>query len=468
MFENHRHKMCKFFSVIAAINNRRGLGYNGKIPWNLPPDRKFFQDKTSTPPIPGMRNAVIMGRKTWESLPHKLSERVNIVISSQQIDAADKVFISLEPALEYAFHAGDIGEIFVIGGVKLYAESLSHPWCRNVYLTRVDTDEECDVFFPEIPEEYVLRFSSIRMVYGMIVYRFVQYVKNLPVPTGEEAYLTLVRKILHSGSPSIDRTQVGTLSVFGEKLSFDLKKGFPLLTTKKVYWKGVVEELLWFLKGSTDSNLLSQKGVKIWDKNGSREFLDNLGFFHRNDGDLGPVYGFQWRHFGAEYLTKDTDYTGKGVDQIAECIRLIKEEPSSRRILLSAWNVADLKKMALPPCHVLCQFYVRQGKLSASLYQRSCDIGLGVPFNIASYALLIHMMAAITGTTPERFEYFLGDTHIYNTHLEAMRQQLSRDIRPFPELRVKKVPEKIEDFTLEDLELVNYNPHPVIKMEMAV
>ncbi|KFO27108.1 Thymidylate synthase [Fukomys damarensis] len=219
---------------------------------------------------------------------------------------------------------------------------------------------------------------------------------------------------------------------------------FPLLTTKRVFWKGVLEELLWFIKGSTNAKELSSKGVKIWDANGSRDFLDSLGFSSRQEGDLGPVYGFQWRHFGADYKDMDSDYSGQGVDQLQKVIDTIKTNPDDRRIIMCAWNPKDLPLMALPPCHALCQFYVVNGELSCQLYQRSGDMGLGVPFNIASYALLTYMVAHITGL------------------------QLQREPRPFPKLRILRTVETIDDFTAEDFELEGYNPHPAIKMEMAV
>ena len=285
---------------------------------------------------------------------------------------------------------------------------------------------------------------------------------------GERAYLDLVREVMEKGVRREDRTGVGTLSLFGRQLRFDLRDGFPLLTTKRVFWRGVVEELLWFLSGSTDSRALSAKGVHIWDENGSREFLDSRGLAHRQEGDLGPVYGFQWRHFGAEYTTCQADYTNRGVDQISECIRQIKETPHSRRIMFCAWNPASLQDCALPPCHVLCQFYVARGRLSAQMYQRSADLGLGVPFNIASYALLVYMMAHVCQLEPGEFIHTVGDAHIYMNHLEPLREQLSRIPSAPPQLRIKRKVDSIDDFTLNDFELLNYEPQKKINMKMAV
>lgn len=243
---------------------------------------------------------------------------------------------------------------------------------------------------------------------------------------------------------------------------------FPLLTTKRVFWRGVAEELLWFIKGSTNGKELSEKGVHIWDANGSRQFLDNLGFTGREEGDLGPVYGFQWRHFGAEYKDMHTDYTGQGVDQLQDVIDKIKNNPTDRRIIMSAWNPKDLPQMALPPCHAFVQFYVANGELSCQLYQRSADMGLGVPFNIASYALLTYMIAHITDLKPGDFVHTIGDAHVYVNHFDALKEQMKREPRPFPSLVIKRKVEKIDDFKMEDFEIKNYNPHPKISMKMAV
>jgi thymidylate synthase len=284
---------------------------------------------------------------------------------------------------------------------------------------------------------------------------------------GEEQYLDLVRRVIEDGVERDDRTGVGTLALFGERLVFDLQDGFPLLTTKRVFWRGVAEELLWFVSGSTNANVLSEKGVKIWEANGKREFLDKLGLYNREEGDLGPVYGFQWRHFGAKYVDCHTDYTNQGVDQLANVINTIKTNPTDRRMVVSAWNPADLNQMVLPPCHMFYQFFVADGKLSCQMYQRSCDLGLGVPFNIASYALLTHMVATVTGLGVGTLTMCLGDTHVYKNHIDALKVQMGREPRPFPRLFVNPE-DDIDAFVFDDFTLVGYDPHPPIKMQMAV
>ena len=289
-------------------------------------------------------------------------------------------------------------------------------------------------------------------------------------PHPEYQYLQLVQQVISEGYKSDDRTGVGTYSLFGNQMRFDLTRGFPLLTTKKMYFKGILEELLWFISGSTDANELSKRGVKIWDGNGSREFLDKYGFKDRKEGDLGPVYGFQWRHWGAAYGTCDDDYTGKGIDQLMECIEMIKKTPNSRRIILNAWNVSDIPKMVLPPCHMMCQFVVNQDtkQLSCLMTQRSCDMGLGVPFNIASYALLTHIIAHVCDLEAHEFIYQLGHTHVYLNHVNALQEQLKRTPKAFPKLRINTKNKDINQFKSEDFELESYEHHDNIKMKMAL
>ena len=261
-------------------------------------------------------------------------------------------------------------------------------------------------------------------------------------------YHDLLRKVLETGTKKSDRTGTGTISIFGYQMRFDLAEGFPLLTTKKVHTKSIIHELLWFLKGDTNIKYLKDNGVGIWD-----EWADA-------NGNLGPVYGSQWRN----WPTPD----GKHIDQIKNVIEQIKKNPDSRRLIVSAWNVADIDKMKLPPCHAFFQFYVLDGKLSCQLYQRSADIFLGVPFNIASYALLTMMVAQVCDLKLGEFIHTFGDAHIYSNHMEQVNLQLSRDFRPLPTLKINPVVKNIFDFKYEDFTIENYSPHPHIKGAVAV
>lgn len=290
----------------------------------------------------------------------------------------------------------------------------------------------------------------------------------MATPHGEQQYLDLVRDILDHGNQKGDRTGTGTLSVFGRELRFDLRSSFPLLTTKRVFWRGVVEELLWFIRGSTNNKELKDKDVHIWDGNSGRKYLNKIGLTSREEDDLGPVYGFQWRHFGAEYTTMHENYTDKGFDQLQYVIDTIKTNPDDRRMVVCAWNPPDLPLMALPPCHLLFQFYVLNGELSCQVYMRSADMGLGVPFNIASYALLTCLVAKVCGLRPRELIFALGDTHVYSNHIKALREQLTRELRPFPTLVVGDGKTNIDDFTADDIHLIGYNPHDPIKMALAV
>lgn len=261
-------------------------------------------------------------------------------------------------------------------------------------------------------------------------------------------YLDLLQHVLDHGILKEDRTGTGTHSVFGYQMRFDLQNGFPLLTTKKLHLKSIIHELLWFLKGDTNVKYLQENGVRIWN-----EWADE-------NGDLGHIYGYQWRSW--------PDYDGGHIDQIKEAIDTIQHNPDSRRIIVSAWNVADLPQMNLPPCHAFFQFYVANGKLSLQLYQRSADIFLGVPFNIASYALLLMMVAQVTGLEAGDFVHTLGDAHIYNNHIEQVREQLSREPQALPKMKLNPDVKSIFDFKYEDFELTDYNPHPHIAGKVAV
>jgi len=282
----------------------------------------------------------------------------------------------------------------------------------------------------------------------------------------EIQYINLLKKITNDGVKTQSRNSI-TYSTFGEKMEFDMKNGFPLLTTKKMGYKTILRELLWFIKGSTSNQELKQKNVNIWSQNSTREFLDSRGLDYE-EGDLGPVYGFQWRHSGAEYKDCHTDYSGEGIDQLQNVIDLIKNDPHSRRIIMNSWNPSDLDKMALPPCHVMCQFQVDSVKntLNCQLYQRSGDMFLGVPFNIASYSFLLHIIANITGYIPGKLIHILGDTHIYEDHFDAVNLQISRVPVSFPQLEITEDILNIDSLNEDMFEIKNYNSYEKISAPM--
>jgi len=525
-----------FTIVVAATAKSMGIGKQGQLPWNLPEDMAHFKHLTSSTNLPNKTNAVIMGRRTWQSIPEKfrpLRNRLNVVLSRnpairEQLNLPQgvRVAASLPEALALLSKGKDataVEKVFVIGGAAVYKEALSSDLCEAIEFTSIDEQgkeggrewsnnsptplfTDCDAFFPTISATiYRLVTSTETLTQNGLHFRFQRFERldamALPPPSSsssssssssttagaasasaaggkgggeegneeEQQYLELVREIIEKGKHRGDRTQTGTLSKFGAQLRFSLRDNvFPLLTTKRVFWRGVAEELLWFVSGKTNSNLLKDKKIGIWDGNSSREYLDKIGLGHREEGDLGPVYGFQWRHFGAEYKDMHADYTGKGIDQLAAAIETIKTNPEDRRIIVSAWNPADLGKMALPPCHMFCQFYVANGELSCQMYQRSADMGLGVPFNIASYALLTRLVAQVCGLKPGEFVHTIGDAHVYSNHVEALKEQLTRIPATFPKLFINPDKKGIDDFVFEDFKIEGYAPQENIKMKMAV
>ncbi|XP_004289633.1 PREDICTED: bifunctional dihydrofolate reductase-thymidylate synthase-like [Fragaria vesca subsp. vesca] len=503
------------YQVVVAATRQMGIGKDGKLPWRLPSDLKFFKEVTVTTSDPGKKNAIIMGRKTWESIPpeHRpLPGRLNVVLTrsgSFDIATAENVVIcgSIASALELLAaspYCLSIDKVFLIGGGQILREALNGPGCDAIHITEIETNIECDTCIPAIDSAvFQPWYSSFPKVENSIRHSFTTYVRVRSSEVGslcenndlncnsrsdsikevkkfpflpkmifekheEYMYLNLVQEIISDGTSKDDRTGTGTLSKFGCQMRFNLRRTFPLLTTKKVFWRGVVEELLWFLSGSTNAKVLQEKGIHIWDGNASRDYLDSIGLTGREEGDLGPVYGFQWRHFGARYTDMHADYTGQGFDQLLDVIDKIKNNPDDRRIILSAWNPSDLKLMALPPCHMFAQFYVAKGELSCQMYQRSADMGLGVPFNIASYALLTCMIAHVCDLVPGDFVHVLGDAHVYRTHIRPLEEQLKKLPKPFPILKINPEKKNIDSFVAADFELSGYDPHEKIEMKMAV
>ncbi|CAO2815025.1 unnamed protein product [Amaranthus hypochondriacus] len=510
--KDEKKELKRTYQVVVAATKEMGIGKDGKLPWKLPTDLKFFKDVTLQTSNSEKKNAVIMGRKTWESIPLKyrpLPGRLNVILTRSpefSVGNLDDVVTcgSMDLALESLATAPYdvlIEKVFVIGGGQILRETLNAQDCDAIHLTEIETNIECDTFIPSVDTSlFHPWYSSFPVVENDIRFSFVTYTRVrrnadevgtlmndtksnsgkfevqdfsfLPQKVfdrhEEHLYLKLIQETLLSGNLKDDRTGTGTLSKFGCQMRFNLRKTFPLLTTKRVFWRGVVEELLWFISGSTNAKVLKEKGIHIWDGNASRIYLDSIGLPDREEGDLGPVYGFQWRHFGARYTDMHADYTGQGFDQLLDVIHKIKNKPDDRRIILSAWNPSDLKLMALPPCHMFAQFYVANGELSCQMYQRSADMGLGVPFNIASYALLTCMIAHVCDLHPGDFIHVIGDTHVYRNHIEPLEKQLQNLPKPFPVLKINPDKKNIDSFVASDFMLVGYDPHQKIEMKMAV
>ena len=285
---------------------------------------------------------------------------------------------------------------------------------------------------------------------------------------GEQQYLDLIKDIIDNGT-LVEGRNGNTLTVFGRSMRFSLKDNkIPLLTSKKMAWKTCLKELLWFIGGKTNNKLLKEQKVGIWNQNASREYLDSIGLTDREEDDLGPVYGHQWRHFNAPYTNCNANYEGQGIDQLKEIITSLKDSDKrySRRLIMSAWNPCQLKEMALPPCHVLAQFNVINNKLSCALYQRSCDVGLGVPFNILSYSILTHIIAKHCDLEADDFVYFMGNVHIYDDHVDSLKPQLSNPLYPFPTLKISTKHEEIDDYKMDDFTIENYVSNEKITMKM--
>ena len=458
------------FNFIVAVSEDDVIGNNNTMLWYIKEDLQYFRKITEG-------HAVVMGRKTFDSIGRKpLSNRFNIVLSRSDNEDKNNNVLNLEYTnsiknIINITEKNNYDSVFVIGGSEIYnlflqeqSKEKSNFFLEKIYYTRVfgkyACDNEKDCFFPNNMIDWSSFFlesarKSENEKCEFLVYRN----QNLIEKKHEERqYLELIEKVLKKKS----------LNSFGEKMEFDLSQGFPLLTSKKVFWKAVIHELLWFLSGSTNSKVLSDNGVKIWEANSSREYLDSVGLHDNEEYDLGPVYGFQMRHFGGEYKNNDSK---NGFDQIDYIVNMIKTKPESRRILMSLWNPSQLHQQALPPCHLLYHFRCDEenNQLHLCMYQRSGDIGLGVPFNIASSSLLLSIISKLTNRKVGKFTHFLGDSHIYPEHVKALKTQLQNNLYPFPILKIKdRSQEKVEDFRYEDFLLFGYRSNKIVKMPIVV
>lgn len=475
----------KFSLIVAIIAKTRGIGYNNSLVWNLiKEDMKRFRYFTSHTEDENKRNAVIMGKNTRISMGDKdLPKRRNIILSRTLKPDGEKVFNSLDLAIESCDDS--IENIFIIGGQQIYEEALKHKCCDKIYLTEVDLDRECDTFFPIIPDNFILKkeehfVDKERGSDKNVNLVFKEYENIYDYQSEEYQYINLVKEILTKGEYKIGRNG-GTYSLFGPQHYFDLSKGLPLLTTKRMFYRGVVEELLFFIRGDTDTKKLEEKLVNIWKGNTSKEFLEMRKLSYR-EGDMGPMYGWQWRHFGAKYEGCDKDYTGLGFDQLLELIRKLVNDPNNRRLLLTTYDPSKVSESVLAPCHGLTvQFYVRGGNtLDCKMTQRSVDVGLGYPFNITSYAIFMHIICKVTGLNPGILIMSLGDTHIYEQHKDKITRHYDRIPYKFPTLKITKefnclddkenIEERIkfmENLSYEDFEISDYSYHTGIKMDMV-
>lgn len=510
------------FDFIVAVDSHWGISKDGFIPWTNTPagrdDMAWFKRKTKG-------KAVIMGRKTWESLQsNPLPDRVNVVISSAYSDLSitgaltnsPTVYVSsFTKALDWCFEAISVGtyglkKCMVIGGAAIYKQACLSPYLDTGFVTVIDGDYHCDKFFPK---EYVCdrQYYNMMSLKGLRVYQFTNF--------AEVNYRELVKRLIYAPVRP-NRTGIAARGLFHEVLKFPLYENgrdrvLPLLTLKKMPFDKIYHELIWFLRGSTDTSYLQKNNVKIWDGNSTREFLDSRGLTDYVPGEVGPIYGYQWRNWNAPYFSAGfqprfednddhSDYTdhlghnndkyplakyplahplANGIDQIANVIKTIKNDPWNRAMIVSAWNVEQLSQMALPPCHNYFQFYVttdengRPQFLNCFVNMRSADVGLGVPFNIASYALLVHMISYITNILPGTLSINMVDCHLYVDQIDKMQELLKRTPRRFPTLEfspaIKDLDNlSIDDFayksTIDDFIICSYEPHPRINLQMAV
>ena len=474
------------YYIVVGISSIGHIGADNNLLFECKQDLKHFYKITTSPYPEGTQNILIMGYNTWMSLPENVkpfSKRLSIVVSrNHTIPVMPPNLVqttSLEDAFTYA-STHPTGRIFVIGGEQIYKRCYTHHMnhLRGVYATCYQSgfyqtyktlkEFPCEILntmtstythtLENIP--VISRYEETPKTESMnLVYRTLQ--SPTMMNHNELSYLKLLKKVMTKGT-EVDSRNSRVKSLFGERMEFDLSQGFPLLTTKQMGYKTILRELLWFMSGSTDNRILKSQNVHIWNQNASREFLDSRGLSDNPVDDLGPVYGFQWRHFGAEYTGYESDYTNQGVDQIKEILRLIREEPTSRRILLSAWNPSDLHKMALPPCHVMCQFHVDTQKqtLDCQLYQRSGDMFLGVPFNIASYSFVTHIIAHLSGLTAGRLIHILGDAHIYENHYPQVNIQMERLPIQSPTIKISSELKSLDDLSEEKITLHGYQSYP--------
>ena len=501
-------KMINLIFSGIYFKQKFAIGKNGDLIVSIKDDLKFFQNLTSNvstkvvnyhePESTLKYNVLLMGKNTWLSLPSNkkpLKNRINLVLTHDtslckkhslpkdysKCKTDTVYYITMKTFLK--FYEKTRANVYVIGGSNVLNYFIDKSLADYIYLTEIYIDKQfvldADTFVNVFSSDYKLISISEKKYQNVFSYRHLTYkLDTSQRRSNEQKYIELCKNIIVYGEHRSDRTLTGTVSVFGKQLHFDISKSIPLLTTKFVPWKHVIEELLWFMRGDTDSKILSKKGVKIWDGNTSREFLDSRGLYLYDEGILGKGYGWQWRFFGAKYspIFADTStilnrHDIGGFDQLQYIIDEIKTNRYSRRILMCYWNPCDLDKTALPPCHFSCQFYVHTNdKLDCHFTMRSTDCGLGLPFNIASYAIFTYIIALQCNLNPGKLIYTGGDVHIYSNHIKGLLTQFEKTPRPEPCILIDKRvgTKKIEYIDISDFELVGYYPHPSVKLTMAV
>jgi dihydrofolate reductase/thymidylate synthase len=456
------------FSVVVAYDSEYGIGKDNTIPWKCPDDMKYFRKLTTG-------NVVIMGRKTYESIGKPLPNRFNIVLSRTLSLPSDPNlavvgdFQTCVKLCQSKEHAGK--KHFVIGGAEIYKLFLDSGLVHESFVTELVGNFNCDVIYPnpDGPRKTShlgeLNPDTNNGISGVFLhYRY---------PNAEEvSFLDLGRQILTLGNVKGDRTGTGTVSLFGKRLEFNLRNNrFPLITSRKMFLRGIFEELMLYIRGQTDNKILEEKKINVWTPNTTREFLDKRNLQYLPVGDMGPSYGFLFRHFGAKYVDCKTDYTGQGADQLQRVIDTLRTNPTDRRMIISLWDPTNIDNCPLPPCLYMYQFYVNMvdGKsyLSCMMTQRSSDYAIAGGWNVATGALLTILIASVTNLLPGTLTWNLGDVHVYRNLIENFTEQLKREPYPFPRLYLSKK-DKIEDYQYEDLSLLGYKSHPTIEFQLSV
>lgn len=440
--------------LIVACDDKYGIGYQGKLPWYCKEELDLFKKFT-------MGKVLVVGRKTYDSLPKTLPGRTIVVLSRDSTKPRTCQCMTDITKVTTLYKWQD--RVIFAGGAEIYKQALEKGMVKKVYLSKMKSTHPADTWFDN---NWLANFVITQVTdYPEFTHYTLEVTRH-----GERQYLDLLHKVLLHGDERVGRNGT-TLSLFNSSMTFDLRNGYPLLTTKRMFIRGVVEELLFFLRGDTNTKILEEKGVNIWRGNTSREFLDSLGMTERPEGVMGPMYGYTLRHFGAKYDEQSASPKEPGIDQLAYVVNTIRNDPYSRRILMTTFNPGQVNEGVLYPCHsIVLQFYCQDNYLDMFCYNRSQDLFLGVPFNIASSALLLTLIAKLTNRVPRFLYMTLGDCHIYSNHVDQVKVQLARYPFEFPALDVPSIQE-IDDLaklTSADFKLTDYMTHDAIKAEMVV